>query len=126
MIGFAVLQLSIIVPLAIIFLRPPPEIQHEAATAAKGAAKPKVLGWHPNVAFALIALAGFLCCVTMSMPQQHLVAYCSDLGISARRRDHAVGAARHGLLQPPGLGLAVDRMGGVLTAFAARSCNARR
>ena len=29
MIGFAILQLAIIVPLAIIFLRPPPEIEHE-------------------------------------------------------------------------------------------------
>ncbi len=27
--------------------------------------------------------ASFLCCVTMSMPQQHLVAFCSDLGLSA-------------------------------------------
>src|SRR3954452_2512019 len=33
MIGFAVLQLAIIVPLAIVFLRPPPEIGHEATAA---------------------------------------------------------------------------------------------
>ena len=51
MIGFAVLQLVVIVPLAIIFLRPPPEIQHEPTAAAAGGARPKVLGWHPNVVF---------------------------------------------------------------------------
>ena len=103
-----------------------PKFQHESTAAAAAGARPKVLGWHPNVVFVMIALAGFLCCVTMSMPQQHLVAFCSDLGISAtRRRDHAVGAARHGLLQPPGLGLAVRPDGRRARRHsAARSCNA--
>ena len=118
MIGFAILQLAIIVPLAIIFLRPPPEIEHESTAAAAGGARPTVLGWHPNVVFVMIALAGFLCCVTMSMPQQHLVAYCSDLGISA-----TVGATMlsvllgMGFFSRQGWGWLSDRMGGVLTAF---------
>lgn len=118
MIAFAILQLVIIVPLAIIFLRAPPDIEHETAATAAGGAKPKVLGWHPNVPFAMIALAGFLCCVTMSMPQQHLVAYCSDLGISA-----TVGATMlsvllgMGFFSRQGWGWLSDRMGGVLTAF---------
>ena len=66
----------------------------------------------------MIALAGFLCCVTMSMPQQHLVAYCSDLGISA-----TVGATMlsvllgMGFFSRQGWGWLSDRMGGVLTAF---------
>ena len=42
-----------------------------------------MFGWNPNVVFALLAFASFLCCVTMSMPQGHLVALCSDYGISA-------------------------------------------
>ena len=118
MIGFAILQLLVIVPLAIVYLRPPPDIQQETAAAAAGDARPNVLGWHPNVAFGMIALAGFLCCVTMSMPQQHLVAYCSDLGISA-----TVGATMLSLLlglgffSRQGWGWLSDRMGGILTAF---------
>jgi len=118
MIGFAILQLLVIVPLAIIYLRPPPEIQHETTATAAGSARPKVLGWHPNVVFGMIAVAGFLCCVTMSMPQQHLVAYCSDLGISA-----TVGATMlsvllgMGFFSRQGWGWLSDRMGGVLTAF---------
>jgi MFS family permease len=118
MIGFAVLQLSVIVPLAIIYLQPPPEIQHDPVTTAKDGVRPKVMGWHPNVVFVLIALAGFLCCVTMSMPQQHLVAFCSDLGISA-----TLGATMlsvllgMGFFSRQGWGLLSDRMGGILTAF---------
>ena len=93
-------------------------MQHETAATAAGSARPKVLGWHPNVVFGMIALAGFLCCVTMSMPQQHLVAYCSDLGISA-----TVGATMlsvllgMGFFSRQGWGWLSDRMGGVLTAF---------
>jgi uncharacterized radical SAM superfamily Fe-S cluster-containing enzyme len=30
--------------------------------------------------------AGVLCCIPMAMPQGHLVAFCSDLGISCLRR----------------------------------------
>jgi MFS family permease len=118
MVGFGILQLVVIVPLAIIYLKPPPEIPHEPTAAIKGGPRPKVLGWNPNVVFVMIALAGFLCCVTMSMPQQHLVAYCSDLGISA-----TLGATMlsvllgMGFFSRQGWGLLSDRMGGILTAF---------
>jgi len=118
MIGFAVLQLAVIVPLAIIFLRPPPEISREHETHSDGGPRPKVLGWHPNVVFGMIAAAGFFCCVTMSMPQQHLVAFCSDLGISA-----TLGATMlsvllgMGFFSRQGWGWLSDRMGGLLTAF---------
>jgi MFS family permease len=118
MVGFAVLQLVVIVPLAIIFLRPPPDIPHEHEAHTEGAARPKVLGWHPNVVFVMISIAGFLCCVTMSMPQQHLVAFCSDLGISA-----TLGATMLSVLLGMGFfcrqgwGWLSDRVGGLLTAF---------
>ena len=82
------------------------------------ATRPKVLGWNPNVVFAMLAFASFLCCVTMSMPQAHLVALCTDLGISA-----AIGAAMLSVLLGAGLvsrqvwGWASDRIGGLLTAL---------
>jgi MFS family permease len=77
-----------------------------------------VFGWNGNVVFGLIAFAAFLCCVTMSMPQQHMVAFCSDLGISA-----TVGAAMLSLLLGMGFfsrqawGWVSDRIGGLLTAL---------
>ena len=114
-------------PLAIIFLHPPPEIQQETAAHGTEARGRRCSAGIANVVFGMIALAGFLCCVTMSMPQQHLVAYCSDLGISA-----TVGATMlsvllgMGFFSRQGWGWLSDRMGGVLTAFSARSCNAWR
>src|SRR4029079_7382816 len=118
MIGFAALQLAVIVPLAIVFLHPPPEIQHETAAATKSLARPKLMGCPPNVVFGMIALAGFLCCVTMSMPQQHLVAYCSDLGISATLGAPMLSVLLGmGFFSRQGWGLLSDRMGGILTAF---------
>ena len=34
---------------------------------------------------ALLSVAGVACCVAMSMPQVHIVAYCGDLGFGAAR-----------------------------------------
>jgi MFS family permease len=118
MIGFAVLQLVVILPLAIAYLRPPPELPQESGAHANGGARPKVLGWNANVVFAMLTFASFLCCVTMSMPQQHLVAFCSDLGLSA-----TMGATMLSLLlgmgffSRQGWGWLSDRLGGLLTAM---------
>ena len=118
MVGFAIFQVSMIVPLAIIFLRPPPELPAETAVHSSGGAKRQVFGWNANAVFAMLTFASFLCCVTMSMPQQHLVAFCSDLGISA-----TVGATMlsvllgMGFFSRQGWGWISDRIGGLLTAI---------
>ena len=41
-----------------------------------------MLGLPPNVAFALLAVASFLCCVPMAMPSSHIIALCGDLGLA--------------------------------------------
>jgi len=41
-----------------------------------------VLGLPRNTAFALLAIAAFLCCVPMAMPSSHLIALCGDLGVA--------------------------------------------
>jgi MFS family permease len=118
MVGFAIFQVSMIVPLAIIFLRPPPEFPADPAVHSNGRAKRQVFGWNANAVFAMLTFASFLCCVTMSMPQQHLVAFCSDLGISA-----TVGATMlsvllgMGFFSRQGWGWISDRIGGLLTAI---------
>jgi MFS family permease len=118
MIGFAVFQLAVIAPLAVIFLRPPPELHADAHAALGKGATRQVFGWNGNVVFGLLTFASFLCCVTMSMPQQHLVAYCSDLGIST-----TLGATMlsvllgMGFFSRQGWGWLSDRMGGLLTAL---------
>jgi MFS family permease len=118
MIGYGLLQLAVILPLAMVFLRPPPDLPLAARGSVADAARPEVLGWNANVVFALLAFASFLCCVTMSMPQAHLVALCTDLGMSA-----TVGAAMLSVLLGVGLlsrqiwGWISDRIGGLTTAL---------
>ena len=82
MLWYALAEIIVIVPLAAIYFRHPPEIIHSAAATAAGAQKARVLGLPPNVVFAMMCGAAVLCCIPMAMPQGHLVAFCSDLGIS--------------------------------------------
>jgi MFS family permease len=72
---------------------------------------------------ALFAIAGFCCCVPMALPQGHLVAFCSDVGIPA-----AQGAAMLSVLQASAFvsrqfwGWMADRVGGLLTLLAGSAC----
>ena len=67
-----------------------------------------VLGWPPNLVFALQMFAIFTCCVPMSMPQAHLVAFCSDLGISPAHGAAMVSVLLGiGILQSSAMGRAV-------------------
>jgi MFS family permease len=65
---------------------------------------------------ALLCVAGLSCCVAMSMPQVHIVAYCSDLGFGAAR-----GAEMLSLMLACGVvsrlisGAICDRIGGLRT-----------
>src|SRR5262249_3069873 len=45
----------------------------------------QAIGLAPSVTQGLLAFAGLCCCVAMSMPQVHLVAYCGDLGYGPAR-----------------------------------------
>jgi MFS family permease len=77
------------------------------------------------VVFALLAFASFLCCVTMSMPQTHLVSLCTDYGISA-----SLGALMLSVLLGAGIisrqiwGFVADRVGGLLTALLSSALQA--
>src|SRR5436190_473065 len=68
MLMFAVFEVAVILPVAIVFLKPPPEVI-PPATASTQAARPTVLGWPANLVFAMLAAAAFFGCMPMSMPQ---------------------------------------------------------
>ena len=122
MIAFGIFAAAAILPLALLLRRPPATPSHAVAGAA-GASSTSVLGWRPGTVLVLLSLASFACCVPMAMPQGHLVALCTDLGISPAR-----GAAMLSLL----LGVAFlsrqfwgwvsDRIGGLRTVLAASFC----
>jgi len=84
----------------------------EPATAAELGG----LGVGRAAAFALLCIAGFACCVAMSMPQVHIVAYCGDLGYGPVRGAEMLSLMLFfGLLSRIGSGFAADRIGGLAT-----------
>ena len=82
MLGYGAFEVAVVVPFALIFFRAPPEIAHAHLGVFEDPRKGPVLGWPRNVVFGMICAAAFLCCMPMSLPQGHLVAFCSDLGIA--------------------------------------------
>ena len=118
MLCYAVAEIVLIVPLAAIYFRAPPEVIHPAAATGASSGKARVLGWPPNVVFAAICAAAVLCCIPMAMPQGHLVAFCSDLCInrsmSALMLSVLLGTA---FLSRQVWGLISDRIGGLATVL---------
>jgi MFS family permease len=118
MVYYGLLEAAVIIPLAAIFLRAPPEQAMPGGILADGGARRSVLGWPPNLVFALVAMAVIFCCIPMAMPQAHLPALCSDLGILASH-----GAAMVSVLLGTAFvsrqfwGWVSDRMGGLETVL---------
>jgi MFS family permease len=83
MLYFGLIELAAVVPLAAIFLRSPPEAPLPSGPLDAASTPGTVMGWPPNLVFALVAVAVIFCCIPMAMPQAHLPALCSDLGILA-------------------------------------------
>ena len=81
MLAYAAFVVVVILPLAAIFLRRAPDASALGGMHAEPRAGEPVLGLPPNLVLAALAFATFCCCVTMSMPMAHMVAFCSDIGI---------------------------------------------
>src|SRR5207253_6526331 len=71
--------------LALFMRRRPPLVRPGTSGTAAGASEASPFGFTPRVALGLLMLAGLSCCVAMSMPQVHIVAYCADLGYGPAR-----------------------------------------
>jgi MFS family permease len=118
MLWYALAEIVVVAPLAAIYFRAPPEVIHPAALSGADPGKARVLGWPPNAVFALMCGAGVLCCIPMAMPQGHLVAFCSDLGIS-----RSMGALMLSVLLGTAFlsrqiwGVISDRIGGLSTVL---------
>jgi MFS family permease len=127
MLWYGLAEIVVIVPLAAIYFRPPPEVIYPALTSDGANGKARVLGWPPNAVFAMMCCAAVLCCIPMAMPQSHLVAFCSDLGIA-----RSVGALMLSVLLGTAFlsrqiwGAISDRIGGLATVLigSAWQCSA--
>jgi len=119
MLWYGLAEVVVIVPMAAIYFRHPPEVIHpETVSSAAGAGRARVLGLPANVVFAMMCGAGVMCCIPMAMPQGHLIAFCSDLGI-----DRSMGALMLSVLlgtaffSRQGWGAISDRVGGLATVL---------
>jgi MFS family permease len=84
--------------------------------SAHRSASPGTLGLSPGVLQTLLALASICCCVAISMPQVHIVAYCGDLGYGvARGADMLALMMAFGVVGRVLSGVIADRVGGLRT-----------
>jgi MFS family permease len=103
------------IPLALTLRRRAPD--HAASGAVPVAQRSlAALGLSPNGLQALLILAGLSCCIAMSMPQVHIVAYCTDKGFGAARGAQMLSLMLgFGIVSRIGSGWLADRVGGAMT-----------
>ncbi len=99
------------------FMRRRPPIELPAARGpadSRAAASP--FGLRTSQAQTLLCIAAVACCVAMSMPQVHIVAYCSDLGYGAARGAQMLSVMLgFGIVSRLISGVICDRIGGLRT-----------
>ena len=114
-VGIGIFCAAAMLPL-VLLLRKKPEMRRPAAAGVHAARVRQKLALSPRALQVLLCVAGLACCVAMSMPQVHLVAYCGDLGYGVAR-----GAEMLSLMLACGIvsriasGFLADRIGGIAT-----------
>jgi len=111
----ALATIFIMVPLSFLLTKKISEETSRVSDAASENRRSSV-NISPKMLTILLSIAGVGCCVAMSMPQVHIVAFCIDLGYGP-----AVGAEMLSLMLIGGIisrlinGLLADKLGGVYT-----------
>jgi MFS family permease len=114
--GIAAFCAMTMLPLALVLRRRPPSHAQSATVAAPAMGQASALGISPGALQALLIVAGVSCCVAMSMPQVHLVAYCGDLGYGAARGAQMLALMLGcGIVSRLAFGVISDRIGGLRT-----------
>jgi MFS family permease len=117
MLGFGAVVLAILPLLTL--LRPAPEPLGSSGAYAGPRGRDNSPRLRPNVAMVVLCVASFCCCVPMAIPASHLVAFCSDVGISPSH-----GAAMLSVMLACAFisrqfwGAFADRFGGLRTVMA--------
>jgi MFS family permease len=114
-IGIGIFCIATMLPLTLVLRRR--AVGHAVVPGRASAAEARdALGLSSGALQVLLAIAGVGCCVAMSMPQVHIVAYCGDLGYGI-----AHGAEMLSLMMGFGIvsriasGFIADRIGGLPT-----------
>jgi MFS family permease len=111
--GIGVVCAVTMIPLALMLGRRPPA---QTATSYRAIRTQASLGLSPTALQIVLLIAGFCCCVAMSMPQVHIVAYCGDLGYGVTSGAEMLSLMLGlGIISRVGTGFVADRIGGLPT-----------
>jgi MFS family permease len=114
-IGIGIFCAVTMLPLTLALRRKTP-VSHGAAPPLQVPAGPGGARISPNILQGLLVLAGFSCCLAMSMPQVHIVAYCGDLGYGVARGAQMLSLMLgFGVVSRLASGWISDKIGGVRT-----------
>jgi MFS family permease len=112
-IGVGIFCLIVLLPLSFT-LRRRRAISHRMVETSQQAGS--AFGVSPFALQVLLSIAGVACCVAMSMPQVHIVAYCGDLGYGvAQGADMLALMMAFGVVSRIGSGFIADAVGGLRT-----------
>ena len=110
--GVGLFCFASIVPLAFMLRRRPPVLSPGTSQSLEA----KAIGVSRPALLLLLCIAGVACCVAMSMPQVHIVAYCGDLGFGAARGAEMLSVMLgFGIVSRLLSGWICDRIGGLRT-----------
>ncbi|QQS15117.1 MAG: MFS transporter [Rhodospirillales bacterium] len=116
-IGIGIFCLVSMPPLMLALRRPRPALSLATTVPAPAAGRTGP-GLSPGALQALLCVAGVACCVAMSMPQVHIVAYCGDLGYGVARGAEMLSLMLAcGIISRIASGFVADRIGGLATLF---------
>jgi MFS family permease len=123
--GIAVFCLVTMLPLALVLRRRSPLLETTNPATGLSYRSLRPLGMSRSTLQSLLLVAGLSCCVAMSMPQVHIVAYCSDLGHGTAPGAHMLSLRLgFGVVSRLASGWICDRIGGRLTLLFGSSLQA--
>jgi MFS family permease len=124
-VGIGVFCVVTMVPLALALRRRSPLTLTASATSLGASWSRRPLGMSPAALQTVLIIAGLSCCVAMSMPQVHIVAYSGDLGHGAARGAQMLSLMLgFGIVSRLGSGWICDRIGGRRTLLLGSSLQA--
>lgn len=120
--GIALFCAVTMLPLLLTLRRRMPHQDAADASTTPASAGLRMPGMSPAAMQNLLIVAGLCCCVAMSMPQVHLVAYCGDLGYGAARGAQMLSLLLGcGIVSRLAFGWISDRIGGLRTLLIGSS-----
>ena len=121
-IGIGLFCLVTMIPLAMLLRKRAPALPEPVPGAVIANPAREGLGLSTGTLQTLLLIAGVSCCVAMAMPQVHIVAYCTDLGIGAARGAEMLSLMlAFGIVSRIASGFIADRIGGLATLLLGSS-----